>query len=136
MRVTDTLKAAGFALAVMIVNVAMSFVVVGVYSVAVAPGHDDQHYQDAAQWIAPWSSVFFGAPLFFLVSFISARRVPDSTRKALPFAACIVVFYAVVDVFVLLAAGATAQAVGMVALSLSTKLVAALLGAHFGRNRS
>jgi hypothetical protein len=134
MKATDILKALALALGIMVVNVAISFAVVAVYSIAVEPGHPEAFYQAAAQRIAPWSSVVFGAPLFFLVAFWNARRDPE--RRGLAFAACIAGFYGVVDVLLLFAAGATLGAAGIVTLSLTTKLAGPLLGATLGKRKS
>jgi hypothetical protein len=133
MKPLDLAKSVGTALAVMIVNVAISFVVVAVYSVAVEPGHDDAFYQAAAGRIAPWSSVAFGAPLFFLAAFVLGRKSP--TRNPYAFAVASFAVYAIIDVSLLVASADILSFIGIVALSLSTKLAGALLGAHLSRRR-
>src|SRR5262249_9490645 len=84
MKPLDLPKAVGLALAIMIVNVAISFAVVAAYSYWVDPGHDERYYQAAAaEWIAPWSSIAFGWLLFLIGTYVLSRR---STRDALTFA--------------------------------------------------
>ena len=82
MTAADFGKAAGVALAIMIVNVAISFGVVAVYSIAVDPGHDQAYYEAAAQWIAPLSSIAFGWILFLCASFVLARKPSHFSHHA------------------------------------------------------
>src|SRR6185436_3125892 len=99
----DFLKALLTAILVMAANVAISFVVVGVYAVAVDPGHDAAYYQAAAEKIAPWSSVVFGVVLFYLVGWIAAVRRPE--RNAVLFALTAAFIYIAIDLAVIYAAG-------------------------------
>ena len=133
MKPLDFTRAAGLAVAIMIINVLLSVVVIAVYSYAIAPGHDAAFYEAAAPRIAPWSSVTLGAPLFFGAAYWSARRRPD--RNALAFAGAIFLVYAAIDVTVVLAAGGPEGQIGVVLLSLGTKLAAALGGASIGTRR-
>jgi hypothetical protein len=128
MKPLDFAKAFGVALAIMFVNVLISVIVITVYSYAIAPGHEDAFYQAAAQRIAPWSSVVFGAPLFFGVAYWQARKHPE--RSALAFAVTCFAVYAAVDLSVLIAAGGLASYIGIVGLSLATKLIGAFAGAR------
>lgn len=128
MQPIDVAKAAGVALAIMVVNVTISVVVMIVYSYAVDPGHDAAYYEAAAQRIAPWSSVVFGAPLFFFATYRLAQARPE--RNAARFAVAVFGFYAAVDLLALVAAGSVGSLLGVVALSLTTKLVGALAGAR------
>ena len=114
----------------MVVNVAISILVIVVYSYAIEPGHEEAFYESAASRIAPWSSVVFGAPLFFAVAWFCARRRPD--RNEYVFSGSIVAVYAAVDLTVLLASGEIASSVGIIALSLATKAIGALAGARLG----
>ncbi|MFN0179632.1 MAG: hypothetical protein ACKVZ0_12610 [Gemmatimonadales bacterium] len=133
MKPLDFAKALGVALAVMFVNVLISFVVVAIYGYAIAPGHEDAFYQEAAKRIAPWSSVVFGAPLFFGAAYWLARQRPD--RNAIAFAVSCVAIYAVIDLSVFFAAGGVASMIGIVLLSLVTKLIGAYAGAHFAAKK-
>ena len=129
MKPLDIAKAAGVALAIMVVNVLISVLVMVVYSYLIDPGHERAFYDAAARRIAPWSSVVFGAPLFFFAVRWLTRRRPD--RKAMAFAATCFGFYAAVDIAVLLGeASWVASTVAIAALSLVTKLIGALAGAR------
>jgi hypothetical protein len=75
----------------------------------------------------------FGAPLFFLASFLMGRKTP--ARNALAFAAASFAVYAIIDVAVLVASSDILSYIGIVALSLGTKLFGALLGARFAQQR-
>ncbi len=130
MKATDYGKCALLALAIMIANVLCSVLVMVVYSYVIEPGHDAAFYEAAATNIAPWSSVVFGMPLFYGVARYCARGRPD--RNANAFAIAIVLVYASIDVTALAFAGCTVAQAGIVALSLGTKLAAALLGARTG----
>jgi hypothetical protein len=125
MKAIDFLKAFGIALGVMIVNVAISFVVVFAYSLWVEPGHDEAYYEAAAQWIAPWSSIAFGWMLFFIACFVLSRK---GDRNALAFAITAFAVYAAFDLGILGAAGTLTSIAPMVALSLSSKLAGAIGG--------
>lgn len=126
MKPIDFAKAVGVALVIMFVNVLISVLVITVYSYAIAPGHDEAFYQTAAQRIAPWSSVVFGAPLFFGAAYWLARRRPE--RSAVAFAIASFGAYAVIDLAVVVASGALVSMIIAVSLSMISKL----LGAYFG----
>jgi hypothetical protein len=133
MTAPDFLKAAGIALALMVLNVAVSFGVVWVYASFIEPGHDEAFYQAAAQWIAPWSSVFAGAVLFFLALWWLAWR--RQGRNGFLFAGSVVAIYAAIDVAIIAAVGALGAMGAIVATSMASKLAAALFGAWLGRPR-
>ncbi|MEE2776224.1 MAG: hypothetical protein VYE73_05610 [Acidobacteriota bacterium] len=124
---TDILKAVGVALVLMVVNVAISFPVVGVYAYFIEPGHEAEFYEEAAQWIAPWSSVVVGVFLFFGALYWFTRRAPE--RHAIGFALAVASTYAVVDLAIVAGAGALASIAGIFALSMATKFAAAIAGA-------
>lgn len=120
------MKAIVLAFGILVVNVAISFAVVGVYSQWVEPGHDAAYYQAAAQWIAPWSSVAFGWLLFAIACFALARRSPGN---ALGLAIATFAAYAAIDLGILFAAGQQLIPLPpIVGLSLASKLVGAIGG--------
>ena len=127
-RTIDIGKAAVTAVVVLVVNVAVSFAVVAVYAYLIEPGHDDAFYQAAAQDIAPWSSVFAGALLFFAAAYWQTKRQPE--RNAILFAIAVVAIYSLIDIAVLLSQGVLQSMAGVVTLSLTTKLFAAIAGAR------
>jgi hypothetical protein len=133
MTAMDFLKAFVTALIVMVLNVAISFVVVWVYAIAIDPGHDPAYYEAKAQDIAPWSSVFFGVVLFYLAGMIGAIRRPQ--RNAIAFALTAAAIYIAIDAAVIYAAGAFSSLGDVVPISFFTKAVAALAGARMGIHR-
>lgn len=133
MNLLDFAKALGVALAVMVLNVAVAFGVVWVYGTFIEPGHDEAFYQAAAQDIAPWSSIFAGAALFFLAALWLAWR--RQGRNGYLFAGVVVAIYAAIDVSVVVAGGALAALGVMVAASMLSKLAAAEFGAWMARRR-
>jgi hypothetical protein len=127
----DFVKALGVALLLMVLNVVAAFGVMAVYGYLVEPGHEPSFYEAAAQRIAPWSSIFVGAMLFFLAGLWLAWR--RAGRNGLAFAATFVVIYAAIDVTIIALSGALAAMGLMVAGSMVSKLAAALLGAWLAR---
>ncbi len=132
----DFAKAFGVALLLMVLNVAASFGVVAMYSAFIEPGRDSSFYESAARDIAPWSSVFVGGLLFFAAGWLFARRRPQ--RNAIVFAMAFALIYVALDAMIILgvdARGAVTMA-GLIALSVLSKLAAALAGAMLGRRRT
>ncbi|MBC7770720.1 MAG: hypothetical protein H7124_18200 [Phycisphaerales bacterium] len=128
MKALDIVKAAGVALALMVLNVAAAFAVVWVYGTFIEPGQEEAFYQAAAQRIAPWSSIFVGMPLFFGAGWVLTKRKP--ARNGVAFAAAFALIYAITDVSIIVAAGALASLSAIVVASMTTKLLAALAGAR------
>lgn len=119
----------GVALLVMVLNVAASILYMVLYSFVIAPGHADAYYEAHVQVAAPWSSIVAGIPLLFFAARWLARRT-DRGHGVM-----IAVVYIVIDLAVLLAAGAVGRLAPLVAASFATKLVAAWLGASWGQRR-
>jgi hypothetical protein len=126
MTALDFFKAAGVAVGILIVNVAISFAVVAVYAAFVDPGHPAAYYEKAtADWLAAWSSIAFGWLLFF----IAARALSaHPTRDALAFALAAFGAYAAIDLGLIAAIGGLAEFGPIVALSLASKLAGAIGG--------
>lgn len=134
MKPTDYFKAAGVALAVLVLTVAASFPMVFVYATFVEPGHPQSFYNEAAKWIAPWSSHILGPILFVAFNYWLARRSPQ--RNAIAFATATILFYIVIDFGMMLAfVPPSALLNSTVALSLVGKVIGALLGAWLGSRR-
>ena len=127
MKPIDFAKAAGVAVVILVVNVAIAILVVLVYSLFIDPGHPREYYDKAALRIAPWCSHTAGTALFLVAGYWCARRRP--VRNGYLFAAAFTVLYAVID-------GATVGFVGFFAvaflLSMVAKFGAAMLGAFLG----
>ena len=130
MRPRDILIAAGYALAVMVLNVAISFAVVFFYSAFVEPGHPEAFYEAFAMRAAPVSSVVAGVPLMFIAGLLLARR--RERRPALIAAAAMALVYIAVDSAIMIAAGVTPDMWTWELISYPTKLLAAIGGAAFG----
>lgn len=107
---------------VMALNVGASVLYMVLYGAAIAPGHDDAHYEAHVQVAAPWSSVVAGIPLLYFAARWSA---PKLGRRA---AVSIAVVYVVIDLAVMLAAGGLGRLALVMTLSYATKLCAAWLG--------
>lgn len=117
----------GAAVFISVVNVALSVMYMVVYGYVINPGHDEQFYQDHVKIAAPYCSIIFGIPLFYLVCrWIGGRWEKDFAVKA---AISVWVVYALIDLsIVAVVGGITLSVAGLVAVSLITKLVSAYLG--------
>ena len=123
----------GVALVVTVVNVVASILYMVVYSHVIDPGHDERYYQDHIQVAAPYCSIVAGIPLMFLAGWwVSGWWEREFAIKA---GLTVWLAYAVIDIAVLLAAGATANVAVLVAVSLITKLAAVYFGASVGARR-
>lgn len=132
MRPIDYLKAAGAALVLMILNVAISFPVVGAWRALfepTAPPHE------VALRIAPWSSHLVGPVLFFAAAWLLARRRPERNGPVMAAAVC--AFYVLIEAASVAGyPGGPALLLTLTfALSMGAKLAAALLGAALARRR-
>ncbi len=122
---------AGVAVLVLVVNVAVSILYMVVYSYWINPGHPEQYYRDHIKVAAPYCSIVAGIPLMFLAGWwVGGWWEGGLAVKA---ALTVWLIYALIDVAVLLAAGLTARAGVLVAISLVTKLAAVYFGALFAR---
>jgi len=136
MSALDLIKATGVAIATLAITMAASFPMVAVYAYFIEPGHEQQFYVEAAQWIAPWSSYVLGPITFFLLNYWLARKSPE--RNASLFAIATIIAYLIVDLGIVPLIGADLSAfltLGF-AFSVAVKLAGALLGAHLGRIRA
>jgi hypothetical protein len=127
MRKSDLLLVPVAALAVMVLNVAISFGVVWAYSTFVASGQSLSHYEAFATTAAPVSSVIAGIPLMLLAGFLLAKG--RTRRDALLAAGLCALVYILLDLAILIGAHASGAVWGWAALSQATKLLAALAGA-------
>jgi hypothetical protein len=123
----------GTALAVLVVNVAISVLYMVVYSYLIEPGHDNAFYQAHVQFAAPYSSIVAGMPLMYLAGRWIGRRAPAGS--AITSALSVWLIYAVIDLAALIPA-ATARLVPLVVISLVTKLAASFLGGVAAKRRT
>jgi hypothetical protein len=119
-------------LAVLVITLAASYPMVAVYAWLIEPGHPQEYYVEAAQWIAPWSSHVLGPLVFFTLNYWLARRQPR--RHALLFAVATVVAYVVIDfgALMLMDVPLSLRAALVMSISLAAKLLGALLGGWLG----
>lgn len=122
-----------FALGVMIVNILISVLYVIVYSYVIDPGHDADYYQAHAQVAAPYSSIIAGIVLMYLAGRWIGGKFPEGTRvKA---ALLVWLVYFLIDLAIIVAAGALAQIAVLFTVSFVTKLAAAYLGGLSAKKR-
>jgi hypothetical protein len=123
----DYAKAAGVAVALLVLSFIVAILSVVFYAYVIDPGHPDEYYTEAAPRIVPWGVNTLGTLFFLLAGYLFARRQPE--RNALAFAALFVAFYALIDAATV---GFVGAASASFALSIVLKLVAALVGALLG----
>lgn len=122
-----------FALGVMIVNILISVLYVIVYSYVIDPGHDADYYQAHAQVAAPYSSIIAGIVLMYLAGRWIGGKFPEGNRvKA---ALLVWLVYFLIDLAIIVAAGALAQIAVLFTVSFVTKLAAAYLGGLSAKKR-
>ncbi len=119
----------GVALLVMVVNVAMSVLYMVVYGYLINPGHPKEFYDEHVKVAAPYCSIVAGVPLMFLAGLWVAGWLGSEGQLGIKAALVVWLAYALIDLGVLLAAGMTAKIAMLCAISLLTKLAAALAGA-------
>jgi hypothetical protein len=119
------LKSVAIAFGAMVVNVAASFLWVFIYSMTIAPGHDEGFYQAYAMRVAPWCSVIAGIPILFGAGWLLARWLGRSGWRAGIGAG---IAYVAIDFAMVAAMGGLMAMPGVLALSFTTKLAAAALG--------
>src|ERR1700760_2105960 len=95
MKLLDIAKAAGIALAVLILDILLAIAVVYGWSVLINPGHTREYYETAGVPIALISTRVLGTALVFFACYLSGRR--NAQRSALGFAGLVVVCYALLD---------------------------------------
>jgi hypothetical protein len=112
------------AIGAMVLNVAMSFVWVFLYSVLIAPGQSEAAYQAYAMRAAPWCSVIAGVPILFGAGWLLARWHGGGWRTGIGAG----IAYVVIDMAVIASAGMLTAFPLILVLSYATKLGAAALG--------
>ena len=104
-----------------------AFVWVGIYGYLIHPGEEFSYYQDHAQFASPIVSIVVGIPVWFFACRWVGRKA-GTRAVAMCLSAWLIV--PVIDIPLSLLAQATASNWAMVAISDSTKLLAAYLGAR------
>lgn len=117
----------GVGLLVLILNIVASILYMVVYSYLINPGHPKEFYDEHIKTAAPYCSIVAGLPLMFLAGLWVAGW--DGGQAGVKAALTVWLAYAVIDIAVLIAAGATAKLAVICSISLLTKLAAAWAGA-------
>ena len=102
-----------------------AFVWVGIYSYLIHPGENHSYYQNYAQFASPIVSVVVGIPLWFFACRWVGRKA-GTRAVAMCLSAWLIV--PLIDIPLGILAQATAYDWTMIAISDSTKLLAAYLG--------
>ncbi len=95
MKPVDSMKAAGIAAAVLILDVLLAVGVVYLWAIFINPGHPRAYYASAGVPIALLSTRILGSALIFAASWWAARGNPE--RNAVAFGVVLVVYYALMD---------------------------------------
>ena len=122
----------GIAILVMVANIAASVLYMVVYSYLIDPGHEKEYYDAHVQVAAPYCSIVAGIPLMFLAGWwVGGWWQGEFAVKS---ALVVWLAYAVIDLAIVLAAGATSRMAVLVAVSMLTKLAAVYAGALFANS--
>ena len=121
------------ALIVMIGNVGIHILYMVAYSYLIKPGQDMAHYQAHAQFSAPYSSIVGGIPLMFLVCRWLGRKF--AAESSVTAALLVWLVYFLIDLTVILFAGALGEIALLFVISFATKFVAAYFGGVAARKQ-
>jgi hypothetical protein len=124
MKPADSMKAAGIAAVVLMLDVLLAVGVVYGWSIFIEPGHHRAYYAAAGVPIARLSTRIAGTALIFAASWWAARRNPQ--RNAVAFAVMVVIYYALMDG---VSAGFQDFFTAGTAVTMLLKLVAGIAGA-------
>src|ERR687889_2393818 len=97
------------------------------------PGQDTAHYHAHAQLSAPYSSIFVGMPLMFLVCRWIGKKF--AARFSVTAALLVWLVYFLIDITVLVFAGELGRLALLFAISFATKFAAAYLGGLSARRQ-
>lgn len=134
MHLRDLFIVPAFFIAVMVLNVLISFAVVWAWSMFVEPGRPEAYYQAFALKAAPISSVAAGVPLMLGAGWLIARG--RDRRGGLMAAGAVALLYIVVDVAILVALQVEATDWFWPLISYPTKLLAGLAGGWLATRRA
>jgi hypothetical protein len=123
------LRGSGLGVAALALNVAIAFVIVWLYSIAIAPGHAPAFYSAFAERAAPISGILAGFLLLMAAGYLNSRRSRSATAALIPALA-----YILLDA-VLIALAPVAPPLWAIILSYASKLVAGGLGGRLAARR-
>jgi hypothetical protein len=124
------LRGIGLGIAALALNVAIAFLIVWIYSIAVAPGHDRAFYSAFAEGVAPISGIVAGFFLLMAAGYLNARGPRNPMAGLIPAGA-----YIVLDLL-LTALAPAAPPLWVMILSYASKLAAGWLGGRTALRRS
>ena len=130
MKISHLTKIIAAAVGYLVVNVLISVAVVAFYAYFVNPGHPNHLYEEFARQSAPYSSIFAGMPLMFALCRWLGKKWDFRSIVG------IWIVYMIIDLTVLFLSGMTVRLAIFAAISLATKLAAAVLGARASKWRS
>lgn len=127
------LKLLGVVLLLHITLIALSILEVAIYSYLINPGHDNDFYSAHAMESGPWVSVIFGSAFCFL---LVRRYMKRFSHDQLTYAIALPVVYIIIDLLLMVAAGASITSlVSVYLLSNGIKLLASLAAYFIYRER-
>ena len=121
------------AIAVLVINVAIHILYMVAYYHHINPGQDTAHYHAHAKLSAPYSSIFVGMPLMFLVCRWIGKKF--AARFSVTAALLVWLVYFLIDITVVVFAGEVSRLALLFVISFVTKFVAAYLGGLAARKQ-
>ena len=121
------------AIAVLATNVAIHILYMVAYYHLINPGQDTAHYHAHAKLSAPYSSIFVGMPLMFLVCRWIGKKF--AARFSVTAALLVWLVYFLIDITVLVFAGEFSRSALLFVISFVTKFAAAYLGGLAARKQ-
>ena len=121
------------ALIVMIGNVGIHVLYMVVYSYFINPRQEMAQYQAHAQFSGPYSSIIVGMPLMFLVCRWLGRKF--AAESSITAALLVWLVYFLIDLTVVVSAGALREMALLFVISFATKFAAAYFGGVAARKQ-
>jgi hypothetical protein len=121
------------AIAVFVINLAIHILYMVAYYHLINPGQDTAHYHAHAELSSPYSSIFVGMPLMFLVCRWIGKKF--AARFSVTAALLVWLVYFLIDITVLVFAGEFSRFALLFLISFVTKFAAAYLGGLAARKQ-
>ncbi len=121
------------AVAVLVTNLAIHILYMVAYYHLINPGQDTAHYHAHAKLSAPYSSIFVGMPLMFLVCRWVGKKF--AARFSVTAALLVWLVYFLIDITILVSAGEFRRSALLFVVSFVTKFAAAYLGGLSARKQ-
>ena len=121
------------AIAVLVINVAIHILYMVSYYHFINPGQETEHYHAHARLSGPYSSIFVGMPLMFLICRWVGKKF--AARSSVTAALLVWLVYFLIDITVLVFAGEFSRLALLFIISFVTKFAAAYLGGLAARKQ-